>query len=134
MVSQKEITKYVEGHIPEFHEAKLASLKKLELIKVLSRKNPYLLKAKGLATPRDLVKAILDAFLSSQEETILGGFLEGVAIFIAEKAYGAHGKSSTTGIDLELDKDGKRYFVSVKSGPAWGNSPSIKKIDRKSVV
>ncbi len=91
----------------------------------MSRKNPYLLKAKGLATPRDLVKAVLDAFLSSQEETILGGFLEGLAIFTASKAYGAHGKSSATGIDLELDKDGRRYFVAIKSGPAWGNSSQI---------
>jgi len=87
-----------------------------------------LLKAKGLATPRDLVKAILDAFLSSQEETLLGGFLEGLAIFVAQKAYDAHGKSSATGIDLELDKEGKRYFVSVKSGPVWGNSSQIKKM------
>jgi len=128
MVSQKEITKYVERHIPEFHEAKLASLKKQELIKVLSRKNPYLLKAKGLATPRDLVKAVLDAFLSSQEETILGGFLEGLAIFIAERVYRAHGKSSVRGIDLELDKDGKRCFVAIKSGPVWGNSSQIAKM------
>lgn len=94
----------------------------------MERKNPYLLKAKGLATPRDLVKAILDAFLSSQEETILGGFLEGLAIFIAQKAYGAHGKSSAQGIDLEMDKDGRRYFVAIKSGPSWGNSSQIAKM------
>jgi hypothetical protein len=75
-----------------------------------------------------MVEAIVDAHLSSQEETILGGFLEGLAIFIAERVYGAHGKSSTTGIDLELDKDGRRYFVSIKSGPHWGNSTSIDKM------
>jgi hypothetical protein len=89
-----------------------------------------LLKAKGLSSPRDLVKMILDAFLSSQEETMLGAFLEGLAVFTAEKAYGAHGKSSTTGIDLELDKDGTRYFVAVKSGPSWGNSSQIEKMRR----
>lgn len=98
------------------------------MLGVLERKNPYLLKAKGLTTPRELVKAILDAFLSSAEETILGGFLEELAIFVAEKTYGAHGKSSTTGLDLELDKDGQRYFVSIKSGPAWGNSNQIEKM------
>jgi Type II restriction endonuclease EcoO109I len=87
-----------------------------------------LLKAKGLSTARDLVKTILDAFLSSQEETMLGGFLEGLAVFTAEKAYGARGKSSTTGLDIELDKDGTRYFVAVKSGPSWGNSGQIDKM------
>ncbi|HEX3797733.1 MAG TPA: PmeII family type II restriction endonuclease [Verrucomicrobiae bacterium] len=103
-------------------------MKQLPLLKVLSRKNPYLLKAKGLATPRNLVKAILDAHLSSQEETILGGFLEDLAIFICTKAYKAHGKSTTTGLDLEFDKDGKRCLVAIKSGPAWGNSSQIEKM------
>jgi hypothetical protein len=87
-----------------------------------------LLKTKGLTTPRDVVKAVLDAFLSSQEETILGGFLEGLAVFAAEKASGAKGKSSTTGLDIELDKSGVRYFVAVKSGPSWGNSSQIAKM------
>ena len=64
--TQASITQYVENHIPNFHKAKLDSLKKLKLVKVLTRKNPYLLKAKGLSTPRELVKSILDAFLSSQ--------------------------------------------------------------------
>jgi hypothetical protein len=95
---------------------------------VLTKKNPYLLRAKGLLTPREVVKAVLDAFLSSQEETILGGFLEGLAIFVAVKAFGAHGKSSAQGIDLELDKNGRRYFVAIKSGPVWGNSSQISKM------
>jgi hypothetical protein len=106
----------------------LERLKKLQLLKLLSKKNPYLLKAKGLSTPRDLVKMILDSFLSSQEETMLGGFLEGLAVFAAEKAQGAKGKSSTTGVDIEMDKAGVRYFVAVKSGPAWGNSSQVAKM------
>ncbi len=127
-VGQDEITRYVEKHIPDFHSARLESLKRLELLKVLGRKNPYLFKAKGLTTPRELVKAVLDAFLSSQEETMIGGFLEGLAIFVARRAYGAHGKSSATGIDLEFDKDGKRHLVAIKSGPVWGNSDQIAKM------
>ncbi len=127
-VTQKEIADYVKHHIPDFHTAKLERLKKLELLKVLQSKNPYLLRAKGLTTPRELVKAVLDAFLSSQEETILGGFLEGLAIFIARKAYRAYGKSIAPGIDLEFEKDGRRYLVAIKSGPAWGNSSQIKKM------
>lgn len=127
-VSQTEITQYVETHIPDFHKAKLDSLTDLPLLKVLSNKNPYLLKAKGLATPRDLVKAILDAHLSSQEESILGTFLEGLAIFICSRAYRAHGKSTTKGLDLEFDKDGRRCLVAIKSGPHWGNSSQVEKM------
>jgi hypothetical protein len=128
VIGQDEITQYVEKHIPDFHSARLGSLKRLELLKVLGRKNPYLFKAKGLTTPRELVKAILDAFLSSQEETMIGGFLEGLAIFVARKAHHAHGKSTATGIDLEFDKDGKRYLVAIKSGPVWGNASQIAKM------
>lgn len=102
-------------------------MKKLKLKKVLLRKNPYLFRAKGLATPRQLVKAILDAYLSSQEETILGNFLEGLAVFICRKVYGG-GKSAANGIDLEFEKDHRKYFVSIKSGPNWGNSEQIKKL------
>lgn len=52
--------------------------------------------------------------------------MEGVAMFVAEKVYGGY-KSSAEGIDLEFDKDGIHYLVSVKSGPAWSNSTSMKK-------
>ena len=95
---------------------------------MLARKNPYLLRAKGLTTPRELVQAVLDAHLSSQEETLLGGFLEGLAIFLGQQAYGAHGKSNAEGIDLEFEVDKVRYLVAIKSGPNWGNSSQIKKM------
>jgi hypothetical protein len=47
-----------------------------------------LFKAKNQNTAHDLVKTILDAHLSSQEEGIFGGFLEELAIFICERVYG----------------------------------------------
>ena len=75
----------------------------------------------------DLVKNLLDAHLSSQEEAIFGNFLEGLAIFINGKVYGGK-KSSAEGIDLEFDKDRRRYIISIKSGPNWGNSSQIKKL------
>jgi hypothetical protein len=62
---------------------------------------------------------------SSQEESILGGFLEGFTVFICKKAYRTHGKSTTTGLDLEFDKDRNRCVVAIKSGPSWGNSGQI---------
>lgn len=95
--------------------------------KILRRKNPYLFKAKNQNTAHDLVKTILDAHLSSQEEGIFGGFLEELAVFICGKVYGGR-KSSAEGIDLELQKDGTIYLVSIKSGPNWGNSRQIAKM------
>lgn len=78
-------------------------------------------------TSQDIVKGILDAHLSSQEETIFGEFLEGLSIFINNMVYGGT-KSSAVGIDLEFEKDGIKYIVSIKSGPNWGNSQQVTKM------
>jgi hypothetical protein len=126
-VTVREITKFIEEHIPEFHRKRLESLAGLKLQKVLRRKNPYLYKAKFVTSAPELVRAILDAHLSSQEEAIFGGFLEGLAIFICERVFSGK-KSSAEGIDLEFERDGIRYVVSIKSGPNWGNSSQIKKM------
>ena len=123
-----QISQYVSDNIGKFHTARLESLNKLNLKKVLSRKNPYLFKAKYQESAADIVKTLLDAHLSSSEETIFGDWLEGLAIFISSTVYGGK-KSSATGIDLEFDKGNLRYIVSIKSGPNWGNSSQIKKLE-----
>lgn len=119
-----DVKEYVSQNIEGFHSARLNSLSKLELKKILLRKNPYLFKAKNVLTSEALVKQLLDAHLSSQEETIFGGFLEGIAIFICEKIYGGT-KSAAEGIDLEFIKNKVKYIVTIKSGPNWGNSSQI---------
>jgi predicted GIY-YIG superfamily endonuclease len=99
----------------------------LSLDKVLKRKNPYLFKAKYVLTSEEIVKGLVDAHISSNEETIFGDWLEGLAIFINGKVYGGW-KSGISGIDLEFDNNGIRYIVNIKSGPNWGNSSQISKM------
>jgi hypothetical protein len=122
-----KVSAYVEKNINTFHDKKLEKIKGLTLTSVLRRKNPYLFKAKNIITAQDLVTSILDAFFSSGEETIFGEFLEALAIFVAGEVYDGK-KSAAEGIDLELDKDGVKYIVSIKSGPNWGNSSQIKRM------
>ncbi|KPK96104.1 cytosolic protein [bacterium SM23_31] len=126
-INISEVRKYVINNIGYFHSSRLRNLKRLKLKQVLKRKNPYLFKAKNILTAHDFVKTLLDAYLSSQEETLFGDFLEGLSIYINEKVYSGK-KSSAEGVDLEFDKDGIRYIVSIKSGPNWGNSSQIKKM------
>ncbi len=118
---------FIETSIPKFHEKRLQSLNGLSLEKILARKNPYLFKVKHLEVASQLVKQLLDAHLSSQEETIFGDFLESLAIFVCGEVYGGR-KSNAEGIDLEFDRDGVRYIISIKSGPNWGNSSQVKKM------
>lgn len=118
---------FVEGNIGDFHQRRAASLANLSLTKILKRKNPYLFKAKNILTASEFVKNLLDAHLSSQEEAIFGEFLEQLAIFVNEQVYRAK-KSTAEGIDLEFNRDGVDYIVSIKSGPSWGNSGQISKM------
>ncbi|MBI5235884.1 MAG: cytosolic protein [Deltaproteobacteria bacterium] len=126
-LSLDDITAYVKKNVGVFHENRLRSLQGLKLNSVIPRKNPYLFKAKHILSANDFVKLILDAHLSSQEETIFGDFLEGLSIHVCSKVYGGR-KSSAEGIDLELEKGGNRYIVAIKSGPNWGNSSQIRKM------
>ena len=121
------VTQYIEQNIGKFHQERVESLSKLKLTNVLKRKNPYMFRAKALNTAADLVKGITDAHISSNEETIFGGWLEKFAVFICGEVYGGK-KSAAEGIDLEFDKDSVRHIVSIKSGSNWGNSGQIRKL------
>lgn len=122
-----DVLQYVENNIGVFHEKRIQSLDNLRLSKILKRKNPYLYKAKNVLTADEIIRSIVDAHLSSSEEGIFGDWLEGLAIFINEKVYGGW-KSGIPGVDLEFDYEGRRYIVTIKSGPNWGNSSQIKRL------
>lgn len=123
----KDVTQYVEQNIGTFHQKRIQSLDGLRLIQVLKRKNPYLYKAKYVLTADEIIRSIVDAHISSNEETIFGDWLEELAIFINGKIFSGR-KSGIPNIDLEFDYEGIRYIVTIKSGPNWGNSSQIKKL------
>lgn len=127
-INLKEVEEYVEKNISLFHKRRLEFVEtKIKFNKILEQKNPYLFKAKNILTAQDLVKGFLDAFLQSQEETLFGDFIEGLAIFVADKVYGAK-KTDLVGMDLEFEKDSVMYIVEIKAGWNWGNSSQIKQL------
>jgi hypothetical protein len=119
---------YLAEHvITPFYENRLNNLKQLNLHGVLKRKNPYLFKAKNIEVAGELVKSIVDAFLSSQEETIFGNLLEGFAIYVSKSLYSGF-KSELKSVDLEFVRDGVYHIVGIKSGVNWGNSDQVNKM------
>lgn len=98
----------------------------------MKRKNPYLFKAKNIETAGDLAKNVVDAFLSSQEETIFGDLMENLAIHICRLVY--KGKKAEErkfrSVDLIFKRDNKLYIVGIKSGPNWGNSDQVNTMRR----
>ena len=113
--------------IKPFYEIRLSRLESAKLSDISKRKNPYLFKAKNIETAGDLAKSILDAFLSSQEETIFGDLMENLAIHVCRDVF--NGKKAEEGIyrsvDLIFERDRKTYVVGIKSGPNWGNSDQV---------
>ena len=113
--------------VQPFHETRLKRLESAKFSDLLKQKNPYLFKAKNIETSGDLAKNILDAFLSSQEETMFGRYMEQLAVHICKEVFG--GKKAEEGtyksVDLIFKRDRKIYLVGIKSGPKWGNADQV---------
>jgi hypothetical protein len=123
-----EIFEYISTRIIEpFYKFRVEKINEVKLNDIIKRKSPYLFKAKNITTAQDLVTEVLQAHISSQEETVFGNYLEDLAILICSKSYGGI-KSSAPGIDLEFERDNKKYIVAIKSGPYWANSNQIAKM------
>ena len=122
-----QLREFIHDELFRFNESKLNKLNGLDLVKIIRRKNPYLYRYKNFEALEDLVKALVDATLSSSDETLFGVILERVAIKVCEQSFGGR-KSMVEGIDLEFDRDNIRYIVSIKSGPNWGNSDQKKRM------
>lgn len=118
--------------IQPFYEIRLNRLAGASLEFIVKRKNPYLFKAKNIETAGDLAKGILDAFLSSQEETIFGDLMENLALHICSQVFnGSKAEEGTyRSVDLVFERGEKLYIVGIKSGPNWGNSDQVNTMKR----
>ncbi|MET0622436.1 MAG: PmeII family type II restriction endonuclease [Pyrinomonadaceae bacterium] len=119
----KDYYKFLATNVvtPFYHERLMYLRCVMTLRRALGSKNPYLLKAKNIASPDELVRSTVDAFLIAQEESMFGNRLEAFAIYVSSKLYGGF-KSELPSVDLEFVRDGVYYIVGIKSGINWGNS------------
>jgi len=127
-INYSKLDKFIATDVVKpFYDKRIEKLTKTKLRDIVNRKNPYLFKAKNIQTAGDFAKDILDAFLSSQEETIFGDLLENLAIHINRDIFG--GRKAEEGkfrsIDLVFSRDNKLYIVGIKSGPNWGNADQV---------
>ena len=126
-----EIIDYIEREIQSYYVERLESLNKLNIDNLIKKKNPYLFRIKNLNTSEIIVTELVNAHLSSSEETMFGNWMEKFAIYTC-KIYrpnsGAQ-KASSFGADLDFKINDVRYIISIKSGPNWGNSEQIKKLE-----
>lgn len=120
--AEPHVHEAVEGFAQWVHN-KVATVPPHRLIE----KNPFLYRARAPDNVDQLADRLIEAFLSSSEETRFGGILEDIAIAVCRAAKGGK-KSSSAGIDLEYDENGVRTIAQVKSGANWGNASQRKRL------
>lgn len=120
---EPKVIEAVSQALNEFYLSLTKKLEKVNLNKILKRKNPYLYRAKGINNATQVVEVILSAYISSSEETIFGNtFFEPIALVVSGGQ-----KAVTEGVDITVDKDNTIYSIAVKSGTSVFNADSRKR-------
>ena len=121
-----DLEELVHQCLDEFYRRRLQKLTELRLKDTLRKKNPYLFRATGVQRASEIVERSLQAFMSSSEETIFGdAFFEPIA-----KAVCSGVAAGGAGVDVVVETSEQYTVISVKSGPHWGNSSQIAKLQQ----
>lgn len=132
-INADELEQKIAELLNIFFNKRKEGLSKLQLKKKLRDKNPYLFRAIGVLDANEIITALLDAHISSSDETIFGNdFFEPLAKWVATQAY--KNQAGTTvqvsgaeGCDIAISHEGTHEAIAVKSGPKIFNSQSKKK-------
>ena len=124
-MADPEIIVAIEQSLLDFQTRRLDGLQNVAARTLLKNKNPFLFAATGVESVEALANRLLDAFLSSSEETIMGNaFFEPIARAACQGT-----KSSAEGVDIEVVVNGVHRAIAVKSGTKVFNAPSKEKQD-----
>ena len=122
---ETEVINAIAVALENFYKSLIEKIDGLDVVKIMKRKNPYLYRAKAMENASDIVNSVLNAFISSSEETIFGNcFFEPIAI-----AASGGNKALAEGVDIMIqDNDSNTiYAVAVKSGTSVFNADSKKR-------
>ena len=122
---EKEVIAAIANGLDNFYKSLIDKTNKLDIKKIMKSKNPYLYRAKAVQNANDIVSSVLDAFVTSSEETIFGNcFFEPLAI-----AASGGSKALAEGVDIMIEKKEENtiYAVAVKSGTSVFNADSKKR-------
>lgn len=119
----ERLERIIQDCLNSFCRARIAALDSLDLKKVLRRKNPYLFRASGISNAADMVEQLLNAHVSSSDETIFGNlFFEPICKAVTKAPIAA-----ATGADFVLETDTTYEVIALKSGPNIFNASQSRK-------
>ena len=110
----EKIAGFIEENIGHFQRRCLELMRGMSLDDALKKRNPYLLRAKGIELAQDLVKTFLYDYITQRERTLFGSFLEELALFIGNELYNGH-KSSAEALIWNLS--GAMFIICSLSNP-----------------
>ena len=67
---EQAVVRAIATALETFYTTLIEKIDKLNIQKVMKRKNPYLYRAKAMQSASEIVDSVLTAFVSSSEETI----------------------------------------------------------------
>jgi Type II restriction endonuclease EcoO109I len=131
LIAQKELDFRIKELLSALYKKRFDALQKLKLTELLA-KNPYLYRSIGGTNPFKFLEKILQARISSSDETIFGNdFFEPLAFWSATKA--SENLPLTTvnigagaGQDIAIENAQEYLAISVKSGKNIFNAQSDK--------
>lgn len=129
---EQVVVRAIATALETFYTTLIEKIDKLNIQKVMKRKNPYLYRAKAMQSASEIVDSVLTAFVSSSEETIFGNcFFEPIAI-----AASGGRKALAEGIDIMFqdNKNNTIYAIAVKSGPSVFNADSKKRQEQNFIA
>lgn len=123
-ISPDELEALIKKQLDIFYDRRIKKLSHLDLWDTLRRKNPYLFRAIGMQDGSEIVKELLQAYMSSSDEGLFGHiFFEPIA-----QAVGGGVAATDVGMDVVIDTPQAYTVVQVKSGPHWGNADQKRKL------
>ena len=122
-ISPEALENLIEGCLNEFYDRRFEKLNQLKLNTVLRRKNPYLFRAIGTERASEIVESILQAYISSSDETIFGEvYFEKIATSLPGVQV-----SDAAGVDAIVVDPDTVHAYAIKSGPNPFNSSAKKR-------
>ena len=109
--NEEAIVEAIATSLDNFYTNLISNIDKLNIKKVMKRKNPYLFRAKAMNGAAQIIDAILAALVSSSEETIFGNvFFEPIATAAVQGQ-----KALAEGVDINADsrKTQEQNFVAA---------------------
>jgi hypothetical protein len=123
LIKPRKLEALIRQCLASFYKRRIAALDKLDLRKVLARKNPYLFRASGIQNAADMIGQLLSAHVSSSDETIFGAeFFEPIC-----KALCAGQTAAAHGSDFVIETDSSYEVIALKSGTNIYNSSQTQK-------